>query len=175
MKAYLINPLTRSIEEMEYDGTVLGIGMLFPYNPQVLQVSRFTEEGDAILHLDDKMANRMIHLDPERVSKEFGTFGLRCENCHELHPMFGRAIIVGRDEESETEDPNDIRLRDPSFSLADAHKKIGWGRMEQVTLEEAKAIEKGEIPERFRQDEIIDPKAITVAGLELARVTSQIN
>lgn len=175
MKAYLINPLTRSIEELEYDGTVLGIGMLFPYNTKMLEVSMITTKGDSLLHMEGNMAALMAAMDPERMSKDYGTFGVRCGKCKTIHPMFGKAIIVGRDEASETDAPDDIHLRDPSFKLADAYKAIGWGRFEQVSLEEAQAIERGEIPDRFKQEEVMDSKAVTIAGLELARITSQIN
>jgi hypothetical protein len=59
MKLYRIDPKARTVEELDYDGTLEGMMQYYPYNLMCVDVSRFSMETiDGIVHLDSDTTNR---------------------------------------------------------------------------------------------------------------------
>lgn len=99
MKALIVDPRTRSVQEVEYDGTVAGLAALYPYNR--LTVEAVNQWGDHMMFAP--VDNNGTH--PEAaVGSEWG---VNCGRCEVLHRYAGVAVLFGtlRGDPDEPQDP----------------------------------------------------------------------
>lgn len=86
MKALLVDPRTRSVQEVEYDGTPAGLASLYPYTQMTCeQVNTF---GDHMMYC--KSAGH-----EHNPATDEGWWGVDCGKCDTLHRYAGRAVLFG--------------------------------------------------------------------------------
>lgn len=173
MKAYLINPSKRSIEEFQYDGTISDLADHYPYRGAASTVCAFDGQGDAFLCLDPDLTNFAASIEGMKFVKEFGTFGFICDQCEEVHHLFGTAILASKDLSNE----EDIVLKEPNIELADLRRRIKWGRAAEISPSELEEIiESGQLPPRLRNEEVpMDAKSEVCVVLEVSRIVSKVH
>lgn len=173
MKAYVINPLKRTVEQVDFSGHLEDLDQLltenFGYNAEASDILEMNKQGDFCVHINIRLMNFLAQLDTESVEKEYGVFGYACA-CGKFHSIFGRAVIFGRDKEKKLE------LANPSFSLEALREKIKWGNIVQLTREEASQVMEGKTPDRFLPVEPIrDAKSAVTVAMELGRIGSKVH
>ncbi|HEY6018440.1 MAG TPA: hypothetical protein VIY48_00615 [Candidatus Paceibacterota bacterium] len=120
MKAYKIDPKSRTITELEYDGTPLGFIQHFPYN--TMEIREINEEQDCVLLCE-------AGLDEEK-AREAGAWGIYCATCQKMHAYVGVALIFNRD----GEDPQ--VMREVRHGIEEFREIVKWGDILEVRKEE---------------------------------------
>ena len=91
MKAYLIDPEARTVEEHEYDGDWRSIAKALQC--RVFDIVRM-DDGDGI-YVDDEA---LLNLDPDRGAAFFRL-------AEYPQPLVGRGLVLGSDERGESREP----------------------------------------------------------------------
>jgi hypothetical protein len=173
MKAYIIDPVKRTIEMVEYDGSAKGTMSFMPYNFDMCTPMEINDHNDLMIIIQPKMASLLLGIDAVQVGREFGYFGYVCGKCDGFHKIIGTALLLGRDTAKENPDDDYVVLADPYISMKCLRDSIHWGRFLQVTEEESEELAEGRMPESLKTQDVNDAKSAVTVGLELGRIGSR--
>lgn len=111
MKAILIDPFARTVEEVEYTGEYTNINEHI--KAQYFDVVRINRKGDAIFVDDEGLINGNEN------QQFFGWIGY-------ANPLAGRGLVLGTDDEGES--------ISPSIDLETVRKHVIWMNADEVSF-----------------------------------------
>lgn len=179
MKMYLIDPLKRSVSEIQYEPASLTdineTGKYFPYPAGMADMLsiQLGSEYDVVMHLDKKYESMPVLGD--LMLQQEGAWGYYCKNCKTIHSIMGKSLLIGREFRS-VEGEEKGHLSDPHTTLEEVRKWVKWASIIHLDPEETQEyLSTGKLPERVdpAQQEVIPADAMVAAAMEMARISTK--